>query len=84
MAEMDVLLSSLDQPVEKLDYEQAYNQLEEIVEVLEAGDYTLEISMRLFERGQILASYCAVLLDRAELKVQQVSGEALAEFETQE
>ena len=84
MAEMDVLLSSVDQPVEQLDYEQAYNQLEEIVEVLEAGDYTLEISMRLFERGQILASYCAVLLDRAELKVQQVSGEALAEFETQE
>ena len=84
MAEMDVLLSSLDQPIEQLDYEQAYNQLEEIVEVLEAGDYTLEISMRLFERGQILASYCAVLLDRAELKVQQVSGEALAEFETQE
>ena len=84
MAEMDVLLSSLDQPVEQLDYEQAYNQLEEIVEVLEAGDYTLEISMRLFERGQTLASYCTVLLDRAELKVQQVSGESLVEFETQE
>ena len=84
MAEMDVLLSSLDQPVEQLDYEQAYNQLEEIVEVLEAGDYILEILMRLFERGQTLVSYCAVLLNQAELKVQQVSGESLVEFETQE
>ncbi len=84
MSELDLLLASFDQPVEQLDYEQAYSQLEEIVAVLELGEYTLEVSLRLFERGQTLARYCAGLLDKAELKVHQVSDDSLVEFETPE
>ncbi len=81
MAEMDTLIASLDQPVEQLDYEGAYKQLEEIVTLLESGEYTLDVSLRLFERGQSLARYCAGVLDKAELKVKQVSGESLVEFD---
>jgi exodeoxyribonuclease VII small subunit len=84
MVDIDSLMTSLDQPLDALDYEQAYQQLEQIVAVLEAGEYSLEVSLRLFERGQALARYCSALLDQAELKVQQVSGDTLVDFDTPE
>jgi exodeoxyribonuclease VII small subunit len=84
MVEIDQLMASLDQPVGELTYEQAYRQLEEIVSMLETSEYSLQVSLRLFERGQNLARYCSEQLDQAELKVKQVSGESLVEFETPE
>lgn len=64
-------------PLEKLTYEEALVELEGIVQSLEAGQQPLEKSMLLFERGQALARWCAELLDRAELKVRTLNGEAL-------
>jgi exodeoxyribonuclease VII small subunit len=61
--------------LQSLSYEQAYAELEEIVYSLEANQKTLEESIALFERGQALAKYCATLLEQAELKVQQLSGQ---------
>lgn len=58
--------------MEPLSYEQAYAELEEIVDALEANQKTLDESMALFERGQTLAQYCAALLAQAELRVRQV------------
>lgn len=84
MVEIDQLMAVLDQPIGELTYEQAYRQLEEIVSMLETSEYSLEVSLRLFERGQNLARYCSEQLDQAELKVKQVSGESLVEFETPE
>jgi exodeoxyribonuclease VII small subunit len=69
-----------DIPVEQLTYEQAYNQLEEIVAVLESDEHSLDLALKLFERGQALARYCAGLLDQAELRVQQLSAEELVDF----
>jgi exodeoxyribonuclease VII small subunit len=70
----------IDIPVEQLTYEQAYSQLEEIVAVLEADEHSLDLALKLFERGQALARYCAGLLDQAELRVQQLSAEELVDF----
>lgn len=56
-----------------LDYEQAYAELEKIVSELENNQKTLEESLKLFERGQVLAQYCTSLLDKAELRVRQLS-----------
>jgi exodeoxyribonuclease VII, small subunit len=56
-----------------LSYEQAFQELEEIVEKLESNQGTLEESMTLFERGQKLSLYCAHLLEAAELKVQMLT-----------
>lgn len=72
---------SQENPIEQLTYEQAYRELEEIVAVLESDERTLDSALALFERGQLLARYCSNLLDQAELKVQQVSGEQLVEFQ---
>ncbi len=67
-------------PVEDLTYEQAFAELEALVSKLEAGDSSLEDIMGLFERGEALVRYCTGLLDKADLKIQQLSGQTLTEF----
>jgi len=59
-------------PLEKLSYEQALQELEELVNTLETGENDLHATLLYFERGQSLASYCISLLDNAELQVEQV------------
>jgi exodeoxyribonuclease VII small subunit len=73
-------------PVEELTYEEAFAELETIVNALEgdAAKNPLEDAMLLFERGQALVKRCSELLDGAELKVRQLSGAELSEFEPEE
>lgn len=59
--------------IESLSYEQAFQELEDVVSALEAGQPNLEDALTLFERGQTLARRCASLLDTAELRVRQLS-----------
>jgi len=72
-----------EKPVEELSYEEALVELEEIVSALEgdASRNPLEEAIKLFERGQMLASRCGVLLEAAELKVKQVVGDVVIPFE---
>jgi exodeoxyribonuclease VII small subunit len=67
--------------IDHLSYEQAFSELENIVTALEAGSLNLEESMSLFERGRELASYCANLLDSAELRVQSLSNTGMTSSE---
>lgn len=60
-------------PLEELSYEEALEELEELVLMLEAGDKNLETTLLYFERGQKLASYCISLLDEAESKVEELT-----------
>ncbi len=50
---------------EKLSYEQAREELVEVVRKLEAGGTTLEESLALWERGEELATICQEWLDGA-------------------
>ena len=59
-------------PVAKLSYEQAFAELEQIVNRLESETLSLEDSLSLYERGQALSAHCAALLESAELRVQQL------------
>ncbi|HEY4694137.1 MAG TPA: exodeoxyribonuclease VII small subunit [Bellilinea sp.] len=59
--------------VESLSYEQAFQELEDVVSALEAGQPNLEDALALFERGQALAKRCANLLDVAEVRVKRLS-----------
>jgi exodeoxyribonuclease VII small subunit len=65
-------------PFEELSYEQTLAELEEITRLLEENPPALEEMLALYERGQALAKRCADMLDQAELKVRQLSGEELA------
>ncbi|MFL7869445.1 MAG: exodeoxyribonuclease VII small subunit [Anaerolineales bacterium] len=76
--------SSTPKPVEELTYEEAFAELETIVNTLEGEQNPLEYAMSLFERGQALVKRCGELLDGAELKVRKLSGDALIEFEGEE
>jgi exodeoxyribonuclease VII small subunit len=67
--------------IEKLTYENAFNELNALVNSLESDEHTLEEAMQLFERGQALSQRCASLLDLAELKVKQLSGENILDLE---
>lgn len=71
----------IEKAVGELSYEEALSELESIVMALEDGQSQLEEAIRLFERGQALAARCGVLLEAAELKIKQVTGEDLTDFE---
>ena len=58
--------------LEELSYEEALQELEELVKTLESGENDLKTTLLYFERGQSLASYCISLLDDAEGKVDQL------------
>jgi exodeoxyribonuclease VII small subunit len=45
-------------PIDQLDYEQARDQLVEVVRALEAGGLSLDDSLSLWERGERLARRC--------------------------
>lgn len=52
--------------VTHLGYEEARQELVELVARLEGGQAGLEESMRLWQRGEALAAHCEAWLDRAE------------------
>ena len=56
----------------KLSYEQAREELAEIVESLEDGSATLEESLKLWERGEHLATVCQEWLDGARERLAKV------------
>jgi exodeoxyribonuclease VII small subunit len=59
--------------IEERSFEELYCELEETVRKLEAGDLPLAESLMLFERSSVLAEQCNALLDRAELRVRQLT-----------
>ena len=77
-------MAKTPKPVESLSYEEAMAELELNVTALEEGNQKLEDAMALFERGQALMKRCAELLEAAELKVRQLSGDELTAFEEEE
>jgi exodeoxyribonuclease VII small subunit len=70
--------------IEELTYEEAFAELESIVNSLEGEQNPLDDAMSLFERGQALVKRCSELLDGAELKVRQLSENELVDFDAGE
>ncbi|MEE1066649.1 MAG: exodeoxyribonuclease VII small subunit [Acutalibacteraceae bacterium] len=58
---------------EKLTYEKAIVRLEEIVEKLDDGSLSLDESIKLFEESTKLAMFCNDCLEKAKLKVSELS-----------
>lgn len=56
-------------------FEDALQELEQLVARMESGDLSLNDSLQAFERGVKLARQCQVALDAAELKVQSLSAD---------
>jgi exodeoxyribonuclease VII small subunit len=64
-----------EQPAEQLSYEEARDQLVEVVRTLEQGGTTLAESLSLWERGEELARICQAALDGARQRLDAVLGE---------
>ncbi len=65
----------------KPTFEDAFNELRETVQSLEAGNLSLEEATRLFDRGMKLAKTCNEMLSAAELQVSRLQrsfGEQMA------
>jgi exodeoxyribonuclease VII small subunit len=59
--------------IEELSFEQAYRQLEETVQQLEAGNLPLQEVIALYQRGTALVKYCSLSLDNAELSLKTLT-----------
>lgn len=62
--------------VNEMSFEEAFTELEGIVDELERGDLPLEQALRAFERGQALAARGQELLEQAELKLTELASES--------
>ncbi len=62
-----------DTPVEKMTFEQAMAELEQVVGKLERGDVALDDSIALYERGAALKKRCETKLKEAEEKVAAIT-----------
>ena len=56
---------------ENRTYDEAFAELESVLQALEGGDLPLERTLELYERGVALSTFCARKLEEAELRVRQ-------------
>lgn len=63
-------------PVTELSFEQAMQELEQVVSRLERGDVALDESISLYERGALLKKRCEDKLKEAEEKVHAITLDA--------
>lgn len=59
--------------IQDMTYEQALAELEILLSALENEAKDLDTTMTLFERGKALITHCQLLLEKAELKVRQLT-----------
>ena len=64
---------------DSLSYEQARDELAEVVQRLEAGGTKLEESLALWERGEALATICQEWLDSARTRLDAARGAAASD-----
>ena len=59
--------------IAKLSFEQALEQLEDIVRQLEGGEGALEQALEAYERGALLKRHCEAKLKQAQSRVEKIS-----------
>jgi exodeoxyribonuclease VII small subunit len=62
--------------VKKMPFERAIEELETIINKLEAGKVPLEESVEIYERGEALKRRCEELLKAAEARVEKITLDA--------
>jgi exodeoxyribonuclease VII small subunit len=76
--------SNISPDITKLSFEEALEQLEEIVNKLEDGSINLEESIDEYTRGVHLKNHCETKLKEATLKVEQITIDKDGKFSTKE
>ena len=76
--------SNISPDITKLSFEEALDQLEDIVSKLEDGSINLEESIEEYTRGVHLKNHCETKLKEATLKVEQITIDKDGKFSTKE
>ena len=76
--------SNISPDITKLSFEEALEQLEEIVSKLEDGSINLEESIEEYTRGVHLKNHCEIKLKEATLKVEQITIDKDGKFSKKE
>jgi exodeoxyribonuclease VII small subunit len=61
-------------------FEEAMDELEQLVAQMEAGSLPLEASVAAYQRGSALVKFCGTQLDRVDAQVKVLEGEMLKPF----
>jgi exodeoxyribonuclease VII small subunit len=61
-------------------FEEAMDELEQLVAQMEAGSLPLEASVAAYQRGSALVKFCGAQLDRVDAQVKVLEGEMLKSF----
>jgi exodeoxyribonuclease VII small subunit len=59
--------------IASLPFEEAMKQLEAIVAELEKGDISLEKSIEIYERGEVLKARAETLLKQADMRIEKIT-----------
>tara|TARA_B100000242_G_scaffold32585_1_gene19478 strand:- start:202 stop:426 length:225 start_codon:yes stop_codon:yes gene_type:complete len=62
----------LDKKIDDLTYEDAFDRLQKITELLENGNVSLDDSIKYYEQGILLKNFCEKKLKDAEMKIKNV------------
>ena len=62
----------LDKKIDDLTYEDAFDRLQKITELLENGNVSLDNSIKYYEQGILLKNFCEKKLKDAEMKIKNV------------
>jgi len=65
----------------EMSLEAALKRLDEINALLENGELNLDDSLKLYEEGIKLAAFCYQRLDKAELKIKEITAAAFGQKE---
>ena len=65
-------MKNIPDDINKLSFENALAELEEIVDSLESGSVDLEKSIEYYTRGSMLRLHCQKKLDEAVLKLEEI------------
>ena len=66
--------------IKDLDFEEAMDQLNEIIQGLESGEVKLSESVDKFELGSELAKHCKKLLDDAETRINAIKIDGIGDI----
>ncbi len=78
------MVSNDHNDLKEMSFEKALAELQEIVRKIETGQESLEATIKYYERGNTLKSYCETKLKEAKLVVEKIVQKADGSISTEE
>ena len=73
----------LNKDVTNLSFEEAFERLNKVVELIESGDVSKDESIKYYEIGILLKNHCEEKLKNAEIKIKKVVDNKLENIDEQ-